>query len=231
MKKAIRIIGLVVVVVAIIGAIVASMNIKPSSAELAWDQNMTIGNPNAENHFIIYSDLACKYCLAFENALVENQAAFAQYLADNDVLLEIRLTDVLYHSEYQLETSRTGAVAAYCARDEGKFWDFYDLTVSRVWNDFIKDSGGEPDAAMGSLGPDYWIGLGTEVGLGDTFADCVENEATLAEVEENTVKAAKITGGGMPYFKFNKFGQSGGFGLTDGWDEVLMFFNIGLNSK
>ena len=56
MKKAIRIIGVIAVIVVIIAAIVASMNNKPSNSDKLWDAEMSIGNPDAKNYFIIYSD-------------------------------------------------------------------------------------------------------------------------------------------------------------------------------
>ena len=54
MKKAFRIIGVIAVIVILIAAIVASMNKKPSNSERIWDEQMTIGNIEAENYFIIY---------------------------------------------------------------------------------------------------------------------------------------------------------------------------------
>ena len=49
MKKTLRIIGVVAVIAILIGAIVASMNAKPSNAEKVWDKEMTIGNLDAKN--------------------------------------------------------------------------------------------------------------------------------------------------------------------------------------
>ena len=58
MKKAFRIIGIIAVIVLIIAAITASMNNKPSNTDKIWDTEMTIGNPEAKNYFIVYSDLS-----------------------------------------------------------------------------------------------------------------------------------------------------------------------------
>ena len=86
MKKALRIIGIIAVVVVIIAAIVASMMPKQqNNSELVWNPEMTIGNPDAKNYFIIYSDLVCPYCVAFENAIVENEDKFQKYIEENDI--------------------------------------------------------------------------------------------------------------------------------------------------
>lgn len=229
MKKILRIFGIVAVIVLIIAAIVASMNNKPSNAEKIWDEQMTIGNMEAKNYFIIYSDLVCPYCIAFENAIVEHEDDFQKYIEENDILVEIRLSDFLYEfGETNPINSRYSAVATYCAKNEGKFWDYYNLAVTSVWNDYFKSSGKAAVSKMSSLDKDYWIDIGEEVGLGDKFADCVENDEPLEEIKTNAAKSAKLTHG-MPYFKFNSF-TSSGFDLAAGYDQVLQYFQAGLDS-
>ena len=141
MKKALRIIGVVAVVGLILAAIVTSMTSKPSNAEKVWDPEMTVGNMDAKNYFIIYSDIACPYCIAFENAIIEHEEEFQRYIEENDILVEIRLSDFLYeYGESKSPESRYGAEGIFCAKKEGKFWDYYNLAISKVWNDFFKES-------------------------------------------------------------------------------------------
>ncbi len=230
MKKAFRIIGIVVIVVAIIAAIATSMSAKPSNAERVWDEQMTIGNLDAKNYFVVYSDLICPYCVAFENAIVEHEEDFQQYLADNDILFEVRLSDFLYeYGETNPINSRYSALGAYCAKNEGKFWDYYNLAISSVWKDYFKSSGKSAVGSMSKLGKDYWINIGKEVGLGDNFESCVQNEDTLGEIKANAEKTSKLARG-MPYFRFNDY-TSSGFDLSWGWEYVLAYFQSGLESK
>ena len=230
MKKALRIIGIVVVVFLIAAAIAASMSNKPSNSELVWDEQMTIGNPDAENYFIVYSDLVCPYCIAFENAIVEHEEDFQKYLEENDVLYEVRLSDFLYeYGETNPINSRYSAEAAYCAKNEGKFWDYYNKAITTVWNDYFKDTGKAAASKMSNLGKTYWINIGKQVGLGDSFASCVENDETLAEIEQTAEKTSKLARG-MPYFKFNSY-TSSGFDLSWDYNYVLMYFEAGLESK
>lgn len=227
--KIIRIVGIIVVVGAIFAAIVASMNQKPSNAERVWDKEMTVGNLEAKNYFIIYSDVACPYCVAFENAIVEHEDDFKRYIEKNDVLLEVRVSDFLYeYGQVKSIESRYGAEAIYCARNEGKFWDYYNLAITRVWKDYYEKMGKAAFGEFNKLGKDYWIEMGEEIGLGETFKSCVENDETLAEVEKNAEKSARLVNG-MPYFKFNDSVQSG-FDLSWGWEYVLMYFDSGLKS-
>ena len=230
MKKAFRIIGLIAIIAVIIAAIVASMLPKSeSNADKVWDTEMTIGNLDAKNYFIIYSDLVCPYCVAFENAIVENEDKFQKYIAENDILVEVRLSDFLYeYGESNPINSRYSAIATYCAKNEGKFWDYYNLAISTVWNQYFKDLGKGAFNRMGSLTKDYWINIGKQIGLGDTFESCVNNDEPLSEIKENAKKSARLANG-MPYFKFNNY-TSSGFDLSWGWEYVQMYFQAGLDS-
>ena len=228
-KKALRILGIIVIVILIFAAIAASMSAKPSNAEKIWDKKMTIGNIDAKNYFIVYSDLVCPYCIAFENAIVEHEEEFQKYLEENDILYEVRLSDFLYeYGEAKAINSRYSAEATYCAKNEDKFWDYYNLAVTTVWNDFFKESGKSAVKTMGNLSKDYWIKIGKKVGLGDTFENCVKNDEPLAEIVENAAKTVKLASG-MPYFKFNSY-TSSGFDLSWGWEYVQMYFQAGLES-
>ncbi|MBR3324026.1 thioredoxin domain-containing protein [Candidatus Saccharibacteria bacterium] len=228
--KIARIIGIFAIVGVIIAAMVISFNHKVPNSEKVWDKDTTIGNIDAKNYFIIYSDIVCPYCVAFENAMIEHQEEFERYIKENDVLVEIRLSDFLYeYGQSNPIASRHSAEGVYCAKREGKFWDYYDHIITRVWNDYFKNSGKNAFAELNSQGKDYWIKLGKDVGLGDSFEKCVQNDETLKEVEEIALKTVNNIDG-MPYFKFNSYIASG-FDLSWGWEHVKMYFDTGLKSK
>ncbi|MBR3386385.1 thioredoxin domain-containing protein [Candidatus Saccharibacteria bacterium] len=227
--KIARIAALIAIVLVFVAIIITSMSQKTPNSEKVWYPEMTVGNMDAKNYFVIYSDIACPYCIAFENAIVENQAEFEKYIADNDVLVEIRVADFLYeYGESNPIESRYGAEAIYCAKDAGKFWEYYDLAVTRVWNDYFKNAGKSAFSEFNKLGLDYWADLGKEVGLGEDFVSCVKENKTLDEVKANAKRMTKIVPG-MPYFKFNNY-TSSGFDLSWGWNYVLMYFDAGLKS-
>ena len=229
MKKIASIIGVIAVIILIIAAIAASTTSKPTNAEMVWDEQMTVGNLKAKNYFIIYSDLVCPYCLAFENAIIEHEDDFQKYIEQNDILVEVRLSDFLYeYGESNPEHSRYSAIATYCAKNEGKFWDYYNTAVSTVWNDFFSGTGKSGFANLNKQDSTYWTKIGEKIGLDDTFKTCIKEETPLAEIKENAAKSAKLTNG-MPYFKFNKF-TSSGFDLAGDWQDVLMYFQAGLES-
>ncbi|MBQ7202347.1 thioredoxin domain-containing protein [Candidatus Saccharibacteria bacterium] len=229
MKKALRIVGVVAVIGLLLAAIVTSMTHKTPNSDIVWDKDMTVGNMDAKNYFIIYSDIACPYCIAFENAIVEHEEEFKQYIEENDILVEIRLSDFMYeYGEARSIESRYSAEAIHCAKREGKFWDYYNLVIKKVWNDWFKTLGKSAFEEFNKLEKDYWIKLGKEVGLGDTFKTCVEENETLPDILQISQKMARLVNG-MPHFKFNNY-TSGGFDLSWGWEYVLMYFDAGLKS-
>lgn len=228
MGKAIRII-IIVALAGILGFGIFSATKTVPASEKIWDERATVGSLEAKNLFIAYSDIMCPYCVAFENAIFENEEAFEQYIADNDILFEVRISDYLYNYGANPSVgSKYSAEALYCARNEGKFWDYYKKAITTVWNDYFKDAGKNGYAALGSKEKDFWIGLGTEIGLGEKFANCVQNDETLAEANENAARSVKEANG-MPTFKFNRY-MAYGFDLSWGWDYVLMYFESGLKS-
>ena len=232
MKKAkiARIAGIVAILVLIVAAMVISFNHKIPNSEKIWDKETVVGDVNADNYFIIYSDIVCPYCVAFENAIIEHQSEFEKYIRENNVLIEVRLSDFLYeYGQTNPIASRHSAEAVYCAKKEGKFWDYYDHIIPAVWNGYFKNSGKNAFAELNAMGKDYWIKLGKEIGLGDDFENCVKNDETLDEVIEIAAKTVKQING-MPYFKFNNY-VSSGFDLSWGWEYVKMYFDSGLKSK
>ena len=229
MGKVFRIIGVVAVLGVLIAAIVTSMTHKTPNSEIVWDKDMTVGNMDAKNYFIIYSDIACPYCLAFENAIIEHEDEFKEYIEKNDILVEVRLSDFMYeYGQSQSIQSRYSAEAIYCAKNEGKFWDYYNNLVVKVWNGWFKGAGKAAYNEFNKIEKEYYIKAGKEVGLGETFEACVENEEPLADIVKNAKKMTKLVDG-MPHFKFNNYTPSG-FDLNWGWEYVKLFFDSGLKS-
>ena len=229
-SKIVRIVSIAAIVVVIVAAMVVSFNQKTSVADMIWDEQMTMGNKEAENYFIIYSDIVCPYCVAFENAIIENKEDFEKYIKENNILIEVRLADFLYsHGTARSIASRHSAEAVYCAKKEGRFWDYYDKAITTVWNEYFKEGGKSAFSQLNSNGKEYWIKIGRSIGLGENFANCVRYDEPLEEITKVSDKMSRAIDG-LPYFKFNKY-ISSGFDLSWGYDYVKMYFDSGLKSK
>lgn len=230
MKRTLRTVAIIAVVVAVFALIITSMSAKQSLSEQVWDQNTTIGSLDADNYYIMYTDLMCPYCDVFSRAVMEHWDEFQAYLDEHDILFEIRLTDALYEGS-GIQYSRDAAEATYCAAREDKFWEFYHGALGALWDDYHSKGIGVSKTAtpIKNLPDDYWLEVGHKAGLGDSFDNCVKNHETVAVIEDNTRRAMQ-TAEGMPSFKFNRFTTSG-FDNSWGWDYVKMYLDAGLTKK
>ena len=224
----------ITIIIAVIGGLFALFvyNAINGSAidTTVWNEQMTIGDiKTAKYHYTMYTDIFCPYCDKFSDALMTHWDEFqSEYIEGKGIFFEVRITDMNYLSGHS-NNSRPAGEGAYCAAKQGKFWDYYNLAVTSIWNDYFKSSGKAAFSRMSSIGKDYWINIGKQIGLNEDFENCVENEETLAEIKTNAEKTAKLANG-MPYFKFNDY-TSSGFDLSWGYDYVMMYFQAGLESK
>lgn len=224
----IRIIVLVLIVGAI-GALIVLGSPKSTNLSDVWDERTILGNKDAKNHYIMTTDIMCPYCAYFSRAIISHQEEFEQWLADNDVVYEMRITDFLNEYGEAGVSSEQAAEATLCATEENKFWDYYHNTMKSLDEDYhskgIGNAKGAPKPE--GLNADYWLEIGYEVGLGDSFKDCFKNHKMLNKVQENTANTAKImqkTGtSGMPYFEFGSLTTTG-FDNSWGWDEVKKYY-------
>lgn len=203
-----------------------------------WDEQTIIGNANAKNHYVMYTDLVCPFCDAFTVPLLDHKEEFlANYAEAKDIVFELRVTDFLYeYGAHQTEYSRQSAEAVYCAQKEGKFWDYYSAAVHKLSEDFYSKGIGVSVTSeqITTINDDYWLGIGESVGLGDSFKNCYTNHESLETVISNTAEAVKdmqkLGASGMPLFKFNKFVTTG-FQLNGGWEYVKQYLEAGLKEK
>jgi len=81
-----------------------------------------VGDPNAPVKLEEYSDFQCPYCARFSEDT--EQAVLDSYVATGKVYFT-------YHSvgEFIGPESARSAEAAYCAGDQGKFWEYHDYIM------------------------------------------------------------------------------------------------------
>lgn len=216
-----------VVVVLILVIVLSSSTVKPSISEQVWDTRTTLGDAEtATNHFILYTDLVCPYCAVLGQVLTQNADEFEQWVRDNKVLYEVRVTDYLFEGMGN-EYSRPSAEATYCATREDRFWDYYHAAMNKMYEDYQSKGIGvsKTSEQMKNVPDDYFLKIGKSIGLSNDFEKCVKNHETVDEITEKTGKALKVTNG-VPFMFYN--GVGGGVDATDGWPEVKMYFREGL---
>ena len=226
--RIIRTVAIILVIVLLFVILIANSSTRRAPGDEAWSEATTVGDRDAKNYYIMYTDLMCPYCDYFSRAVQSHWDEFQQYLADHDILFEVRLTDYLYKGSH-IEQSRAAAEAAYCAIRENKFWDYYHGALTALWDDYHSKGIGNSKTAtpIKNMPEDYWPKIGHKVGLGEQFDQCVANHETASELDRNTSRALQVAQG-MPYFQFNDFTMAG-FDSSWGWDYVLRYLDAGLD--
>lgn len=219
------------VLVALVALVGFNISYQPPAKDKVWDLAMTIGDPEAKKHYVMYTDIMCPYCDVFSRNVANNRQEFEEkYLKKEGILFEMRITDFLseYVGHYKQE-SRDSAEGAYCAAKEGKFWDYYYGAIDKLWQDFhSKGIGtGRTAPAIKGINEDYWIKIGQSKGLGEEFKRCMQEDWTVAKIKENTEKTARVSQGGVPFFQFGKF-TTGGFDQSWDWERTKQLLDAGL---
>ena len=229
MKKLGRILVLILIGGAIVAAMITSTTRKTPLSEKIWNEGMTLGSLEAKNYFIVYTDLMCPYCNLYAQEVYHNEEEFEQYLAENNILYEVRVTDMLYDAN-GIEFSRVSAEGAYCANREGKFWDYYHTALVSLEEDYYKKGIGNSKTAprIEDMTRDYWKNIAEKAGIGGNFEACFDNGEALEEIDKNTTKANSVAYG-LPSFAFNKYETSG---FDPSWDFSIIkeLYEAGLKS-
>ena len=132
----------------------------------------TMGNPNAPVHVIEYGDFQCPYCLKFWNE-TEPQL-IKEYVNPGKVYFEYKSMGAFIGQE-----SDWAAQGAYCAGDQGKFWEYHD-TLFANWN-------GEN---VGDFTKDNLVKYAKKLNLDMTeFQSCINTEKYKGKVEQDAVDA------------------------------------------
>lgn len=227
-----RVVGLILILVALFSLVLFNAGRRPSTAEKVWDMATTIGRADAKNHYIMYTDLMCPYCDVFARHLKENREEFVrEFIEGRDILWEVRLTDFLREYGHDAPIySEWSAEGVYCAKRAGKFWDYYYAALDALDRDYHSKGVGISKTApkIADMQPDYWLKIGETVGLGEDFRKCYNEHEALAEVREKTERAGKIiSSGGLPSFQFNQKLFSG-IDPADDWGKIKLRLESGL---
>ena len=213
MKKAFRIGGLILAFVLIVGAMIFSVTYKPPVNSEVWNEAMTKGEEGGKP-YIMYTDLACPYCLKFAEAVNSHREEFNRdYIDNGKVRFEVRVTQYNYQAGGN-ENSKMAGESTYCAADQDKFWPYYEALTHKIYVDYYSDqavSPGMPDLDI-KFYEDIAKGAGLDVAK---FTNCMDNHIMASRIEKATSKYLASGAEGVPYFLFNG-NKSAGF--AGNWD-------------
>lgn len=176
-------------------------------------QSNTMGDPNSPIHMIEYGDFQCPYCLRFwsetEPQLIE------EYVNTGKVYFEFRSFAFIGPE------SAAAAEGAYCAGDQGKFWEYHDI----LFTNWTGENAG--DFTREKLSQ-YAESLKLEM---ETFEQCMNEEKHKGTVEQDMVKAKADGVHATPTFIINgeKVEGTQPFGVLKHILEEML--NGGLNTE
>jgi protein-disulfide isomerase len=143
------------------------------------------GNQNAKVMIVEYADFQCPFCGRHHQEV--EPTLLKEYVDTGKASL------VYKHLAFLGPESVYAAVAAECAADEGKFWQYHDY--------LFEHQSGENE---GAFTKDKLIGFGKELGLDmTTFQSCVQSDQTLARVQADTAEGQKFGVSSTPTFFVN----------------------------
>ncbi len=137
------------------------------------------GPGDAEVVLIEFTDFQCPFCKQFSEGA-------RQRIAD-EFGADVRMVIKHYPLEQIHPYAMTAAIAAQCAHREGRFWDVKTRFFER------------PDA----LDVEDVLRAGEELGLSSSYFDCVRNEETRSEVEQDIADALEAGVPATPTFVIN----------------------------
>lgn len=119
----------------------------------------------------LYVDLQCPACREYEARVADT---LEQLVIDGRIELVVHPISILDRAS-TTEYSSRGAAAVACAADEGLFWEYQKVLYAE-----------QPPEGGDGLSDERLIELGTEVGLPESFEECVTSGARAVWVEQVT---------------------------------------------
>jgi protein-disulfide isomerase len=157
------------------GALAGSSN--PAASRFV-DDDPFIGPEDAPVVIVEFSDFNCSFCKRFHDTTL--QPLLEQY--EGQVRFVYRDFAILG------DTSFTSAMAAECADDQDRFWDYHDLLFEN----------------QGNFGRESLISYAEQLELDtEQFTACLDDQTYLAEVRADSAAAQQIGARGTPAFLIN----------------------------
>lgn len=136
--------------------------------------DILLGDPNAPVEIVIYSDYQCPFCARF--FLNDESKVREDYVASGKANLIYK--DLAFLGE----ESTNAALAANCAADQGKFWEYHDALFTVETLDNKENSG--------NLNKDLFLAIADKLGMDKSaFESCFDSKKYAGEVDSDMAEA------------------------------------------
>ena len=155
-------------------------------------QGSSLGDPNAPVKIIVFSDYQCAYCKQFAEQ-IEPQV-IDTYVQSGQVYYTVRSMGNFMNAFGAENTeSQDAAMAAYCAGDQNKFWEYRDALFA---NWLGETAGSYTDERLEALAKSTGLDL-------KAWQQCYENNVYLGHVQGDLAAAQSAGINGAPSFLIN----------------------------
>ncbi len=158
----------------------------PAIIMVSIDDDPVKGDPNAPVTIIEFSDFQCPFCSRFYQQTLPQIER--DYIDTGKVKFVYR--DLPIDSLHP--NARPAHIAAECADEQGKFWDYHDVLFEKQseWNRLTA-------ADLQSTLTQYASDLGLQ---SSAFENCLKSEKIADEVNRDALDAASVGATGTPAF-------------------------------
>lgn len=196
----------------------------PHTQSDPWNKSMVKGSIDAPNRMVEYTDYFCSFCAELHESMDDD--FMAKYIDSGKVSFETRIVNLL--SEVSVNTPK-GNQAAFCAADQGKYWEYSDKIITKINKDYFSKGIGVKNVAnpvkIPKLEDKFFVDIAEDSGLNrQEFSDCLGSGKHDEEIERNSQRAISLGVTGLPSITVNGYTASG-FG--GGKDELEMIMRAG----
>jgi len=158
----------------------------PQIFTVSFDDEPVKGNPDAPVTVVEFSDFQCPFCSRFfEQTLPLIQENYIDTGKIKFVYKDLPLDNL--HPN-----ARSAHIAAECADEEGKFWEYHDVLFEKQ-SEWQRLASSDLDITLSQFAVD----LGMEL---TSFESCMESQDIADEVNQDTLEAARYGATGTPTF-------------------------------
>jgi protein-disulfide isomerase len=160
-----------------------------SRARFMADDN-SMGDPDAPIQVVEYSDFQCPFC---DRHYTETEPLLEQYYIDTGkVLFTYKSAGNFVSENSGVGTeSQDSAMAAYCAGDQGKFWEMHDALFAN--NRDVENQGSFSNRRLKAIAETLDLDM-------DAFNECLDGGKYEDRVQDDLAEALENGMEGTPYF-------------------------------
>ncbi len=158
----------------------------PQIFKVSLDDDPVMGNPNAPVTVVEYSDFQCPFCSRF---FTETLPQLEENYIDTGKIKFV-YKDLPLDSLHP--NARAAHIAAECADEQGKFWEYHDVLFEKQpqWSNLASS---EIENTLTQFA--------TDMGLqAASFESCMQSPNIADEVNKDTLEAASFGATGTPTF-------------------------------